>query len=76
MAAPVHQKGAHVKGAARAKLIKQLARQYLKGKTIRELAEHYGFSYGTLRRLLLEGNVPLRMRGGRGKRPRKSTKRP
>ena len=62
-------KGARVTGPARAKLADDVAKQYAKGKSIRELAEKNGRSYGFVHRLLVENNVTLRGRGGatRGK---------
>lgn len=62
-------KGARVMGSARAKLADDIAKQYAKGKSIRELAEKHGRSYGFVHRLLAENGVQLRGRGGatRGK---------
>jgi predicted transcriptional regulator len=62
-------KGARVTGPARTKLADDVAKQYAKGKSIRELAEKNGRSYGFVHRLLVENNVTLRGRGGatRGK---------
>jgi predicted transcriptional regulator len=62
-------KGARVTGPARTKLADDVAKQYAKGKSIRELAEKNGRSYGFVHRLLVENNVKLRGRGGatRGK---------
>ena len=62
-------KGARVMGSARAKLADDVAKQYAKGKSIRELAEKHGRSYGFVHRLLAENGVQLRGRGGatRGK---------
>jgi predicted transcriptional regulator len=62
-------KGARVMGSARTKLADDVAKQYAKGKSIRELAEKHGRSYGFVHRLLAENGVQLRGRGGatRGK---------
>jgi len=62
-------KGARVTGPARTTLADDVAKQYAKGKSIRELAEKNGRSYGFVHRLLVENNVKLRGRGGatRGK---------
>jgi len=48
----------------RERLGADLKRGYSSGETIRELAERTGYSYGFVRKLLLERNVTLRGRGG------------
>ncbi|MBB5922155.1 hypothetical protein FHR81_003207 [Actinoalloteichus hoggarensis] len=48
----------------------ELARRYAQGATLRELAVAVGWSYGGVRRLLLESHVPLRRRGGNMRRQR------
>jgi len=46
--------------------------RYYAGSSIRNLAEHYRLSFGTVRTLLLEVETELRPRGGRrGVRPRR-----
>lgn len=57
-------RGARVTGTDRTKLAVQLKKQYEKGKSIRELANAYGRSYGFVHRVLAESGVMLRSRGG------------
>lgn len=63
------KKGVRVIGAERSKLASELKKQYDKGKSIRDLADVHGRSYGFVHRLLSESEVSLRGRGGvtRGK---------
>ena len=58
------QKGVRITGSARNKLTTEVTKQYAKGKSIRELADHHGRSYGFIHRLLAESGVTLRGRGG------------
>ena len=58
------RKGARITGPARDKLAVDLARKYQKGESIRALAESTGRSYGFVHRLLVDGDVALRARGG------------
>ncbi len=64
------KKGARITGQERSKLAGELRKQYDKGRSIRELAETHGRSYGFVHRVLSESGVSLRGRGGstRGKR--------
>jgi predicted transcriptional regulator len=63
------KKGARITGAERTKLASDLKKEYGRGKSIRELAESNGRSYGFVHRVLSESGVTLRGRGGatRGK---------
>jgi hypothetical protein len=63
------KKGARITGAERTKLATDLKKAYDKGKSIRELADAHGRSYGFVHRVLSENEVSLRGRGGatRGK---------
>ena len=64
-------RGRRITGQERQALGKQLAARYEKGASIRALAESTGRSYGFVHRLLSDGGVELRGRGGaqnRGKR--------
>jgi hypothetical protein len=65
----VLKKGARITGSERTKLAADLKKQYSKGKSIRELADAHGRSYGFVHRVLSESGVALRGRGGatRGK---------
>jgi predicted transcriptional regulator len=65
----VLKKGVRITGSERGKLAIDLKKQYDKGKSIRELAETHGRSYGFVHRVLSESGVTLRGRGGatRGK---------
>ena len=60
----VLKKGARITGAERTKLATDLRKSYDKGKSIRELAESHGRSYGFVHRVLTESGVKLRGRGG------------
>lgn len=63
------KKGARITGPDRAKLAGDLRQAYDKGRSIRELAETHGRSYGFVHRVLSESGTELRGRGGatRGK---------
>jgi predicted transcriptional regulator len=65
----VLKKGARITGADRNKLATELKKSYDKGKSIRELADVHGRSYGFVHRVLSESGTTLRGRGGatRGK---------
>jgi len=52
-------------GAERVKLGKDLIKRYAAGTSIRELALSIGKSYGFVHRMLVEGGVTLRGRGGK-----------
>ncbi len=58
------KKGARITGAERNKLAGDLKKQYDKGRSIRELADSHGRSYGFVHRVLSESGVTLRGRGG------------
>ena len=58
------KKGARIIGAQRDKLAIDLKKAYDKGKSIRELADLHGRSYGFVHRVLSESGVTLRGRGG------------
>jgi predicted transcriptional regulator len=60
----VLKKGARITGPDRTKLAAELKKQYDKGKSIRELADTHGRSYGFVHRVLSESGVTLRGRGG------------
>jgi predicted transcriptional regulator len=60
----VLKKGARITGADRTKLAAELKKAYDKGKSIRELADTHGRSYGFVHRVLSESGVTLRGRGG------------
>jgi predicted transcriptional regulator len=64
------KKGARITGSDRNKLATEVRKQYEKGRSIRELADSHGRSYGFIHRLLSENAVTLRGRGGatRGKK--------
>jgi len=61
---PALKKGARITGADRNKLAGELKKAYAKGKSIRELADTHGRSYGFVHRVLSESGVTLRGRGG------------
>ena len=58
------KKGARITGTDRTKLSAELKKSYDKGKSIRELADAHGRSYGFVHRVLTESGVALRGRGG------------
>jgi predicted transcriptional regulator len=58
------KKGARITGADRTKLSAELKKAYDKGKSIRELADLHGRSYGFVHRVLSESGATLRGRGG------------
>jgi hypothetical protein len=60
----VLKKGARITGAERHKLAESLRKQYDRGRSIRELAESNGRSYGFVHRVLSESGTTLRGRGG------------
>jgi predicted transcriptional regulator len=60
----VLKKGARITGPDRTKLAAELKKAYDKGKSIRELADSHGRSYGFVHRVLSESGVTLRGRGG------------
>jgi len=60
----VLKKGARIVGQERTKLSVELKKAYDKGKSIRELADSHGRSYGFVHRVLSEAGVNLRGRGG------------
>ena len=62
------KKGARITGPARSKLTADVSKQYAKGRSIRELADEQGRSYGFVHRLLAESGVELRGRGGATRR--------
>jgi DNA invertase Pin-like site-specific DNA recombinase len=52
-------------GEARTATARSLAREYDEGTTIRGLARQRDMTYGTVRKLLVEGGARMRNRGGR-----------
>jgi predicted transcriptional regulator len=58
------KKGSRVTGSERDKLTAMLVKKYKGGASIRELAGNTGRSYGFIHRVLSEGGVTLRGRGG------------
>ncbi|MFD4292447.1 helix-turn-helix domain-containing protein [Rhodococcus sp. NPDC058505] len=62
------RKGVRVSGGARDALQTELRDRYLRGASIRSLADATGRSYGFVRTLLTEAGVELRGRGGPNRR--------
>ncbi|MGV9913434.1 helix-turn-helix domain-containing protein [Streptomyces tendae] len=58
------------RGEQRTAFAERLRTDYYAGSSIRNLADRTGYSYGTVRNLLLSVGTKLRARGG-GKRRRK-----
>jgi predicted transcriptional regulator len=67
------KKGSRVTGTERDKLTATLAKHYLSGASIRELADSTGRSYGFIHRVLSESGVRLRGRGGATRGKKKSS---
>ena len=67
------KKGARIVGAQRDKLAVDLRKAYDKGKSIRELADVHGRSYGFVHRVLSESGTQLRGRGGATRAKAKAT---
>jgi DeoR/GlpR family transcriptional regulator of sugar metabolism len=63
----------HVTGEERVKLIVALAAHYQAGVSVTTLATATGRSVATINRLLAEGGVQMRPRGGARSGPRRST---
>lgn len=57
-------KGARITGAERERLTSTLRENYVKGASLRELAQQTGRSYGFVHRMLTDAGVTLRGRGG------------
>jgi Helix-turn-helix domain len=64
-------KGQRVTGSDRDRLAKDMKRKYESGKSIRELAAETSRSYGFVHRILSDGGVELRGRGGATRRKKK-----
>jgi Helix-turn-helix domain len=58
------KKGVRITGTARSQLTADVTKKYAKGRSIRELADEQGRSYGFIHRLLVESGASLRGRGG------------
>ena len=58
------KKGKRITGPERDKLAADLKKKYAAGKSIRDLADETGRSYGFVHRLLTDAGVRLRGRGG------------
>lgn len=48
------------------KILEAIAKDYLDGISLRALQDRYGLSYGTIRRRLMEAEVPIRRQGPHG----------
>jgi hypothetical protein len=59
----MHERHQRIRGPARDDLIRILVKRYNAGVPIRRLATEYHWSYGSIHRLLREGNVSFRSRG-------------
>ncbi|MFI2434735.1 helix-turn-helix domain-containing protein [Streptomyces sp. NPDC018693] len=57
------------KGQERTAFAERLRAEYYAGSSIRNLADRTGYSYGTVRNLLLSVGTKLRKRGGGRPRP-------
>ncbi len=68
-------KSARVLGADRAAMTAQVTARYLAGDSIRQLADHFGRSYGFIHYIVVESGTPMRARGGSKPGHRKATRR-
>ncbi|MFF0092778.1 helix-turn-helix domain-containing protein [Streptomyces canus] len=57
------------RGQERTAFAERLRSDYYAGSSIRNLADRTGYSYGTVRNLLLDVGTVLRKRGGKKRRP-------
>jgi predicted transcriptional regulator len=64
------KKGARLTGDDRARMAQRVTTQYSEGRSIREIAQDTGRSYGFVHRVLSESEVSLRGRGGPTRRKR------
>ena len=65
------KKGARITGTDRTKLAAEVKELYENGQSIREIADAFGRSYGSVHRLLTENDVTLRGRGGATRNPKR-----
>lgn len=56
--------GKRLLGTARTNLCADLREEYEQGRSVRQLAQEYGRSYGQTHKLLAEAGTPMRSRGG------------
>jgi hypothetical protein len=64
------KKGARLTGDDRTRMAERVTAQYNEGRSIREIAQDTGRSYGFVHRVLSESEVALRGRGGPTRRKR------
>lgn len=57
-------KGVRITGDQRVALSAELAQRYVRGESIRTIADDIGRSYGFVHRVLSQNDIPLRARGG------------
>lgn len=57
-------KGARVVGQQRAMLVTLIVERYVRGESIRAIADDIGRSYGFVHGVLRQTEIPLRARGG------------
>jgi len=62
---PALKRNHRLTGSERERISSLLAREYAKGKSIRDLSTEAGYSIDRVRALLLEAGVEFRPRGGR-----------
>jgi transposase len=62
-------RGTRLTGEQRNDVVHELARRYNAGKSIREICAETDYSIGRVRRLLEDGGVQFRPRGGPRRRP-------
>ncbi|MEV6738618.1 helix-turn-helix domain-containing protein [Streptomyces sp. NPDC051104] len=65
-------KYAKIPADQRERIALEMRDRYYRGSSIRNLRDHYGYSYGTVHNLLLSVGTTLRGRGGiKGAKPKK-----
>ncbi len=62
-------KGNRIEGSRRAGLTVQVTARYVAGDTIRDIADHFGRSYGFIHTIVVESGVPMRGWGGARRKP-------
>lgn len=67
------KKNARITGPEREKLATDMKAGYTKGRSVRELADAHGRSYGFVHRVLTESGVELRSRGGSRRKAQSAT---
>lgn len=65
---PTLRRGQRLAGPERDKIAQHLVKRYETGLSVRQLSAETGYSLGRIRRLLIDGGVEFRRRGGAHKK--------